>query len=106
MGRVKKGDTLFVNIRPIAGGVPVVAKKISADDLHKEGLSLKISDIDSIMPTALLSQAIVSGQQLGITARVSTSGDAMPQSGDLTSNPVPLDVKANSATVLIDKVVP
>ncbi|WP_410471917.1 c-type cytochrome biogenesis protein CcmI [Faucicola mancuniensis] len=106
LGRVKKGDTLFVNIRPIAGGVPVVAKKISADDLHKEGLSLKISDIDSIMPTALLSQAIVSGQQLGITARVSTSGDAMPQSGDLTSNPVPLDVKANSATVLIDKVVP
>ena len=106
LGRVKKGDTLFVNIRPIAGGVPVAAKKISADDLHKEGLSLKISDIDSIMPTALLSQAIVSGQQLGITARVSTSGDAMPQSGDLTSNPVPLDVKANSATVLIDKVVP
>lgn len=105
LGRVKKGDTLFVNIRPIAGGMPVAVKKMSADTLTKDGFSVKISDNESIMPTALLSQAIASGQELGVTARISSSGDAMPKAGDLTSNVVPLDKQSRQNSVLIDKLV-
>lgn len=105
LGRVKKGDTLFVNIRPIAGGMPVAVKKMSADTLTKDGFDVKISDNDSIMPTSLLSQALASGQSLGITARISSSGDAMPKTGDLTSNVVPLDKQSKRYNVMIDKLV-
>lgn len=106
LGRVKKGETLFVNIRKLAGGPPVAAKKLSADALTLNGIVLKISDNDSIMPTMTLSSAISANEQLVITARVSTTGDAMPQRGDLTSNPVPFEKTADATTVLIDKVVP
>lgn len=105
LGRVKKGDKLFVSVRNLTGGMPVAVKKISADSLDKNGLMVSISDNDSIMPTATLSSAIQSGSALAITARVSSSGDAMPQSGDLTSNPVPLDAKIAQTEVFIDKVV-
>lgn len=106
LGRVKKGETLFVNVRKLAGGPPVAAKKLSADTLTINGMALKISDNDSIMPTMTLSAAISANEPLVITARVSATGDAMPQSGDLTSNPVPLEKSADTTTVLIDKVVP
>lgn len=106
LGRVKKGETLFVNVRKLAGGPPVAAKKLSADSLTINGMALKISDNDSIMPTMTLSAAIGANEPLVITARVSTTGDAMPQSGDLTSNPAPLEKSADTTTVLIDKVVP
>lgn len=109
LGRVKKGDTLFVTVRPLAGGAPVAAKKLTADTLTNAGLSLKVSDNDSIMPTMTLSQAMASGQSLVVTARISTSGDAIPKSGDLTSNPVPLNMVASqrqTTNVLIDKTVP
>lgn len=106
LGRVKKGDTLFVSVRPLSGGPPVAAKKLSADSLHKDGLKIKISDNDSIMPTQLLSQALQSDTSLVITARINSTGEAMPQSGDLISNPVPLDAKAKVTTVLIDKLSP
>ena len=106
LGRVKKGESLFVNVRKMAGGPPVAAKKLSADSLTINGMSINISDNDSIMPTMTLSSAISTNEPLVITARVSASGDAMPQSGDLTSNPVPLEKTADSTTVLIDKIVP
>lgn len=119
LGRVKKGDTLFVNVRSLAGGPPVAAKKLSADSLTNAGMSVQLDDNDSIMPTQTLSQAIASGQSLVVTARISSSGEAMPKSGDLTSNPVPLDniqpseqkpgqapAAASAIKVLIDKTVP
>lgn len=106
LGRVKKGDTLFVNVRALAGGPPVAAKKLSADSLSKNGLTLAISDNDSIMPTAKLSDDILAKTPLVVTARISTTGDAMPTKGDLTSNPVPLAEAGQATTVLIDKIVP
>lgn len=110
LGQIKKGDTLFVSIRPLTngsdGGMPIVAKKLSADSLNKEGSQIRLSDNDSVMPTQKLSTAIQSGQPLAVTVRVSRSGDAIPKSGDITSNPVPLDAKMAKAEVLIDKIVP
>lgn len=106
LGKVKKGDSLFVSVKPLAGGAPVAAKKLSADGLGQAAVNVKLSDNDSIMPTMALSTAMSSNQSLVVTARVSRAGDAMPQSGELTSNPVPLDSKATQLMVLIDKVVP
>lgn len=106
LGRVKKGDTLFVSVRPLTGGPPVAAKKMSADTLTKSGLTIKVSDNDSIMPTMPLSAALTANKQLVVIARISSSGDAMPQSGDLTSNPVPLLSVSQPTTVNIDKVTP
>lgn len=106
LGKVKKGDSLFVSVKPLAGGAPVAAKKLSADGLGQAAVNVKLSDNDSIMPTMPLSTAMSSNQSLVVTARVSRAGDAMPQSGELTSNPVPLDSKATQLMVLIDKVVP
>lgn len=106
LGRVKKGDTLFVSIRPLTGGMPVAVKKLSADTLTKDGMMIDISDNDSLMPTLKLSQAINKGDDLVAIARISTSGDATPQSGDLTSNPAPLAEKGNQTQVMIDKVNP
>lgn len=105
-GQVKKGDTLFVNVRPLAGGVPLAAKKLSADSLSNAGFNLNISDNDSIMPSAKLSDAILAKTPLVITARISSTGDAMPSKGDLTSNPVPLAEVGQATTVLIDKRLP
>ncbi|ELA08571.1 cytochrome c biogenesis factor-like protein [Moraxella macacae 0408225] len=102
LGRVKKGDTLFVSIRAAQGGIPVAAKKLSADALTKDGLTIKISDNDSIMPTERLSQALNAKKPLLVTARISTSGDATAQKGDLQSSPVVLQPKG--VTVMIDKV--
>lgn len=106
LGKVKKGDSLFVSVKPLAGGAPVAAKKLSVDGLGQAAVNVKLSDNDSIMPTMALSTAMSSNQSLVVTARVSRAGDAMPQSGELTSNPVPLDSKATQLMVLIDKVVP
>lgn len=105
LGQIKKGDTLFISIRKLEGGMPIVAKKLSADSLSKEGSQFSLSDNDSVMPTLKLSSAIQLGQSLAVTARVSHSGDAMPKAGDITSNPVPLDGKTAQAEVLIDKMV-
>lgn len=105
LGQIKKGDTLFISVRKLEGGMPIVAKKLSADSLNKDGTQFSLSDNDSVMPTLKLSSAIQSGQSLAVTARVSHSGDAMPKAGDITSNPVPLDGKTAQAEVLIDKMV-
>lgn len=105
LGQIKKGDTLFISVRKLEGGMPIVAKKLSADSLNKNGTQFSLSDNDSVMPTLKLSSAIQSGQSLAVTARVSHSGDAMPKAGDITSNPIPLDGKTAQAEVLIDKMV-
>lgn len=106
LGRVKKGDNLFISVRNISGGMPIAAKKLSADSLDKNGMTVKISDNDSLMPNMTLSSSLQSGASLAVTARISSSGDAMPQSGDLTSNPVPLTNLSTQTEVLIGKVLP
>lgn len=106
LGRVKKGDTLFVSIRPLSGGMPVAVKKLSADSLTKDGMIIDINDNDSIMPTQKLSEAISKGNPLVAIARISSSGDATAQTGDLTSNPAPLAEKGKQTAVMIDRVNP
>lgn len=69
--------TLFVIARQAGGPpMPVAVEKLAAKDFPVE---VTLDDGDSPMPTMKLSQL----ERVDVLARVSASGDAMPQSGDL-----------------------
>ncbi len=81
-GELAPGDTLFVFARQIDGPpMPVAAKRLPASGFP---LTVELSDDDSPMPTLKLSQL----EQVHLVARISRSGSATPQSGDLQSGPV------------------
>ena len=80
--RIPAGATLFVIAREPGGApVPVAAEKLSASQWPVE---VRLDDADSLMPTGKLSAQ----REVELVARVSASGNAMPQAGDLESAPV------------------
>jgi cytochrome c-type biogenesis protein CcmH len=92
------GATLFVMARQAGGPpMPVAAEKIVNPTFP---LEVVLDDADSPMPTLKLSALLGSGvktskkgrekSQVELLARVSTSGDATPQPGDLESQPQPV----------------
>lgn len=95
------GATLFVMAREPGGPpIPVAAEKVPAAQLP---LELRLDDADSLMPTKKLSD-LASAE---ISARLSASGDATPQAGDLEAAPMQTATDANTPVVLkIDRVRP
>jgi cytochrome c-type biogenesis protein CcmH len=67
--------------------MPVAAEKHRISDLP---FTATLDDSDSPMPTQKLSSL----QEVEVFARVSMSGDATPQSGDLQSQPVRVKLPA------------
>ena len=114
VNQIAPNDSLFVLVRPAAGGAPVAVKKLAAAQLAqtqgKANLTITLSDNDSPMPTAKLSQVLAAGEALTVLARVSHSGNAMPQTGDLASNAIelpPNQAKSNAAVdVMVNHLVP
>jgi cytochrome c-type biogenesis protein CcmH len=71
------GDTVFVFARDAAGGrMPLAVQRATVADLP---LAFRLDDAMAMAPNARLSQA----KQVLVGARVSRSGNAMPQAGDL-----------------------
>jgi cytochrome c-type biogenesis protein CcmH len=94
------GVVLYVFARAAGGGPPVAVKRLQPTAWP---VSLSLGDEDSPMPTAKLSAQ----QTVQLVARVSKSGDAAAQSGDLESEPVQVSAGAGtSATLRIDRTVP
>ncbi len=95
------GDTLFVFARQLEGPpMPVAAKRLPASGFP---LSVQLSDDDSPMPTLKLSQL----EQVQLVARISRSGSASAQSGDLQASPVIAQPGSGDTYVLrIDQRVP
>lgn len=92
--------SLFVLARQTNGApMPVAVEKHAAKDFPIE---VRLDDGDSPMPTMKLSQLA----QVQVLARVSASGNAIPQPGDLASAPTTARV-ADSGTVeiVVDRVV-
>lgn len=114
VNQIAPNDSLFVLVRPKAGGAPIAVKKLAAAALAqtqgKADLTVTLSDSDSPMPTAKLSQALAANDTLTVLARVSHSGNAMPQTGDLVSSAVelsPNQTQANPAVaVMVNHLVP
>lgn len=92
----KPGDIVFVFARPPGGaGPPVAAKRIVLADLP---MQLTLSDADSPMPAAKLSQQA----SVVISARLSRSGAVTLSAGDLDAEPVTVRVadKVSAALTL------
>lgn len=79
---VDQGASVFVIARPVGGPpMPVAVEKHDAAELP---LTATLDDSDSPMPTKPLSALA----EVEVVARISHSGNAAPQPGDLESKPV------------------
>ncbi len=101
---IQADDVLFVAIRAAAGGPPYAAKRIAISELQQGAIFVTLSDRDAMMPERTLRSARASGEQLLVSARISHSGNATSQSGDLSANPVVLT--DNQINIQINQQVP
>jgi cytochrome c-type biogenesis protein CcmH len=97
--KMKSGDTLFVYARAIDGPrMPLAVAKIDA--VHFPA-TVTLTDAMAMSPTLRLSQY----RKVQIVARVSASGNAMPQAGDLESTPMEVATDTRTpVTLTIDRV--
>jgi cytochrome c-type biogenesis protein CcmH len=93
-------DTLFVYARAASGPkMPLAIIKAQAKDLP---LIFKLDDSSAMSPAMKLSDF----KEVMLSARVSKSGNAIPQSGDLTGSMGPMPTGTQSVKLLIDSTVP
>jgi cytochrome c-type biogenesis protein CcmH len=99
--KLAPSDTLFVYARmPNGPPMPLAVKRIPATGFPIE---IALADADGPMPTLRLSQQ----KTVDVQARVSHSGDALPQSGDFETTPLTAAVGSNKLLALtIDRVHP
>ncbi|GLC98096.1 c-type cytochrome biogenesis protein CcmI [Cupriavidus sp. TA19] len=94
------GDTLFVYALPVDGSrLPLAVLRRQARDLP---LTFTLDDAMAMRPDRKLS----GHTQVVVEARLSASGNAMPQSGDLVGRSGPLAVGSEGVRIAIDAAVP
>lgn len=103
---VKADDVLFVAIRDVKGGPPFAAKRLPISIIKQGEASISLSDLDAMMPERTLAAARVEKTQLAVVARISHSGNAVAESGDLSGNPVVISSDQNQVNVEINQQVP
>lgn len=98
--RVAPGDTLFVYARAAEGpAMPLAIVRGSGADLP---LSFRLDETMAMSP----GMSLTNFSEVVVTARLSKSGSAVPQSGDLEGVSGPVKVGASELTVVIDRVRP
>lgn len=98
--KVQPGDTLFVFARAAQGPrMPLAILRLQAKDLP---VNFTLDDSMAMSPQMKLSNF----PQVIVGARISKSGNAMPQPGDLEGNSQAVKVGAKSVAVTIDRAVP
>ena len=92
-------DVLFVLARQAGGSpMPLAVKRMPVQDFP---LTVTLDDADGPMPTLRLSQQ----KSVEVLARVSKSGDALPQPGDFEAHAKSADVSAKIQTeIMIDQI--
>jgi len=94
------GDTLFVYALPADGSrMPLAVLRRQARDLP---LTFTLDDAMAMRPDHKLS----AHTQVVVEARISASGNAMPQSGDLVGRSGPMAVGSEGVRIAIDAAVP
>jgi cytochrome c-type biogenesis protein CcmH len=96
------GDTLFIYARAAGGNAPKMPLAVwrgAVKDLPKD---FTLDDSMAMTPAMVLSKF----EQVTVEARVSKSGNAIPQSGDLSGPGVTVKPGAKDIKILIDRVVP
>ena len=97
---VKPTDTVFIFARnPDGPRMPLAAMKMTVADLPKTFL---LTDAMAMSPEATISKA----SKVVVEARVSKSGNAIGQSGDLAGTSGPVAPGARDVKIMIDHVVP
>jgi len=96
-GKGSPTDTLFVFARETNGPpMPVAIMRATKKDLP---FTFRLDDSNSMMPSRKLSDVAT----VVIVARLSKSGQAMPQSGDLEGMSQPVKPGVDGVTVVIDR---
>ena len=103
---VKGDDVLFVAIRDVKGGPPFAAKRLPISVIKQGQATISLSDLDAMMPERTLQSARANKTQLAVVARISHSGNAIAESGDLSGNPVVMSAEQNEVKVNINQQVP
>ena len=103
---VKADDVLFVAIRDVKGGPPFAAKRLPISVIKQGEVNVSLSDLDAMMPTRTLKSARADKVQLAVIARISHSGNAVAESGDLSGNPVVISAEKNQVNVDINQQIP
>ncbi len=94
------GDTLFIFARdPDGGRMPLAAMKVPATDLPRD---FALTDAMAMSANATISAA----KRVVIEARISKSGQVVPQPGDLAGSSQPVAPGARNVRVVIDRAVP
>lgn len=106
LAQVQQTDVLFVSISDVAGGPPYAVQRLGVDVLKQGRAEVTLSNLNAMMPERTLSAARDAGVKLALSARISKSGQAISQSGDLSANPVPLSQTQTQAQIVINQVVP
>ena len=92
--RLHPGATVFVIARQPGSPMPVAAQKHAASALP---FTAHLGDADSPMPTLKLSQV----KDVELVARLSVSGEANRQDGDLESKPVRVTLPTDNPVALV-----
>ena len=96
-GKGSATDTLFVFARETSGPpMPVAIMRATKKDLP---FTFRLDDSTSMMPSRKLSDVAM----VVIVARLSKSGQAMPQSGDLEGMSQPVKPGTDGVTIIIDR---
>ena len=103
---VKGDDVLFVAIRDVNGGPPFAAKRLPISIIKQGQANISLSDLDAMMADRTLASARANKVQLAVIARISHSGNAVAESGDLAGNPVVINSDQNQVNVEINQQVP
>ncbi|OOR91240.1 c-type cytochrome biogenesis protein CcmI [Moraxella bovis] len=103
--QIDENAVLFVSISDVAGGAPYAVKRLSVRELV-QGVTVSLSDLDAMMPERTLTAGREAGVSLAVNARISHSGGAVSESGDLMANPVILQKGQNTVNLEISQIVP
>ncbi len=97
-GQVGPEDTVFIFARPASGGrMPLAAQRVQVKDLPYRFTLDDSTSMSSAMPLS-------SSAQVVLGARISKSGDAIPQPGDLSGQTGPVALGSKGITLEINEV--
>ncbi len=102
---VAPSDTLFVAITDGEGQAPYAVARLPTSSIVNGQVQVPLGDANAMLPERTLSKARAADAKLLVTARLSKSGDAISQAGDLAASPVLLN-NATDVKLIIDTVVP
>lgn len=106
LAQIGETDVVFVSISAPSGQAPYAVKRLPVSEIKDGKLSVTLSDLDAMMPSHTLSAGRADNDTLMVNARISRTGNAVSESGDLSANPVVLSKTANTAELNISQVVP